>query len=321
MSQALMVVFNQYVMPMTIETLGQEINKFNAASGNTLILSSEGFVGDFLQSSFWASVHAAQRRVDRYAANGAVSATDMTQVKQSSVKVAGGFGPLLFEPSQLTWLQKPTTEAIEVASRNFAEAMLADMLNTSLAAVVAAIENVAALTYDYSATGVMNYVALNNSHAKFGDRSSSLLTSFMDGVTYHQLVGNNLANAETLFRAETVRVVDVLGKRHVITDCPAFYEAGTPNKRKIPTLVGGAAVVSDGGDLISNIESTNGKARIETTLQTDYTFGLGLKGFTWDESNGGKSPTDAELATGSNWDQTVSDVKHTAGVLAVAAAA
>jgi hypothetical protein len=317
MSQDLMIVFNKYVMPATIETLGQMIDKFNAASGNAIQLSSEGFEGDFAQASFWNAVHGAQRRVDRYAANAAVANTTMAQTKESSVKVAGGFGPLVFEPSQLTWLQKPTTEAIEVASQNFAEAMLGDMLNTSVAAVVAAMQNVGAtVVNDESVTSDMTYSVLNNSHAKFGDRSPQLKTSFMTGSCYHYLIGKNLQNSPALFQAGNVRVIDILGKLHVVTDCPSLVAAG---KYLVPTLVQGAVTVRDGGDLISNIQTNNGKERIETTMQTDYTFGLGLKGYTWDETNGGKSPTDAELATGSNWDKTVSDIKHTAGVLAIGA--
>lgn len=53
-------------------------------------------------------------------------------------------------------------------------------------------------------------------------------------------------------------------------------------------------------------------------MQVDYTFGLSLKGYTWDESNGGKSPSDAALATGTNWDKVATSIKHTAGVLTVA---
>jgi hypothetical protein len=56
-------------------------------------------------------------------------------------------------------------------------------------------------------------------------------------------------------------------------------------------------------------------------MQVDYSFGLGLKGYSWDQTNGGKSPTDAELATGTNWDKVVTSDKHTAGVLAVGDAA
>ncbi len=316
-----MQVFNQYIMPATIETLAQMVEKFNAASRNSIRLTTEGFDGDFLQESFFAAIHSAQRRVDRYAANGSASATDLTQLKHSSVKVAGGFGPILFEPGQLTWLRKPTAEGIEVASRNFAEALMSDQLNTAIAALVAAIENNSDATNDVSATGGLDYGALNSAHAKFGDHSGNIITNVMTGAVYHKLIGQNLTNTPQLFQAQNVQVVDILGKAVIVTDAPALSEAGTPDLQKVLGLVESAAIVHDGGDVISNIETSNGKDRIETTMQVDYTFGLGLKGYTWDEANGGKSPTDAELATGTNWDQVATSVKHTAGVIAVGDAA
>lgn len=317
MSLSQMQVFNEYIMPATIETLGQMIEKFNAASAGAIRLNTAGFTGDFLQESFFAAVHSARRRVDRYAAQASAAATDLTQLKHSTVKVAGGFGPIRYEPSQLTWLQKPTAEGIEVASRNFAEAMLQDQLNTAIAALVAAIGNQATATNDVSATAGINYGTLNGAHAKFGDRSGELVAQIMNGATYHKLIGANLTNTPQLFQAQNVRVVDILGKMVVVTDAPALYLAGTPNKDYVLSLAQDAAIVIDAGDVISNIETTNGQTRIETTMQVDYTFGLGLKGYTWDETNGGKSPTDAELATGSNWDKVATDIKHTAGVLTI----
>lgn len=317
MSLSQMQVFNTYVMPAVIETLGQMVDKFNAASNGAIMLTTEGFDGDFLQESFFAAIHSAQRRVDRYAAQASASATDLTQLNHSSVKVAGGFGPIRFEPSQLTWLNKPTAEGIEVASRNFAEALLKDQLNTGIAAAVAAIENVAALTNDVSGSTNITYAALNGAHAKFGDRSADIVANVMRGQTYHELIDQNIANANRLFQASGVLVVDILGKAVIVTDAPALYLAGTPNKAKVLGLVSGGVMVHDAGDVISNIETSNGQTRIETTMQVDYTFGLGLKGFTWDETNGGKSPTDAEIATGSNWDKIATDDKHTAGVIAV----
>ncbi len=321
MSLSQMQVFNQYIMPATIETLGQMVEKFNAASGGAIRLTTGGFDGDFLQESFFAAIHSAQRRVDRYAAQAAAAATDLTQLKHSSVKVAGGFGPIRFEPSQLTWLNKPTTEGIEVASRNFAEALLADQLNTAIAALVAAISNQADATNDVSATAGVNYGSMNDAHSKFGDRSGDLMAQVMTGQVYHRLVGANLTNTPQLFQAQNVRVVDILGKMVVVTDAPSLYTAGVPNKQKVLSLVDSAAIVFDGSDVISNIETSNGQTRIETTMQVDYTFGLGLKGYTWDEANGGKSPTDAELATGTNWDKVASNIKHTAGVITIGDAA
>lgn len=329
MSLSQMQVFNQYVLPMTIETLAQLVEKFNAASNGAIRLTTEGFSGDFLQEAFFAAIHSAQRRVNRYGSNGAVAPTDLTQIKHSSVKVAGGFGPIRYEPSQLTWLNKPTALGIEVASRNFAEAMMADMLNSAIAALVAAISNNSNTISDVSGTAGISYSAMNDAHAKFGDHSGSLVAQVMNGATLHKLIGANLANAGQLFQAQNVRVVDILGKAVIVTDAPALYSAAVgsnpgpaaPAKLKVLSLAEAAATVTDGSDIISNIETTNGNQRIETTMQVDYTFGLGLKGYTWDEANGGKSPTDAALATGSNWDKVASSDKNTAGVITIGDAA
>lgn len=313
-----MVVFNQYMQPAIIETLAQMVEKFNGASNNAIRLTTEGFSGDYLQESFWASIHSAQRRVDRYNTNGAAASTDLSQLQHNSVKVAGGFGPILFEPAQITWLEKPTAEGIEVISRNMAEAMMKDMLNSAIAALVAAIEAQSAARFD-TGTGPLTYRDLNSAHALFGDASQSIVANVMTGQTYHGLIDLNLANAERLFVSNGVMIVDILGRAVVVTDAPALDEgAVTGGDIKALGLVGDAAVVHNAGDLITNIETTNGKARIETTFQADYSFGLGLKGYAWDVTNGGKTPTDAEIATGSNWDKIATSIKHTAGVIALA---
>ena len=321
MSLSDMKVFNEYLKSATIETLAQDVAKFNAASAGAIQLTTQGIDGDFLQESFWAGVHSAQRRVDRYAANGAQVATPLAQKQYDSVKIAGGFGPVLFEPSQLSWIQKSPEEALEVISRNLSEAIMSDQLNTAIAALAAAIGNQAAAVNDVSATAGVTYVGINGAHAKFGDASARIIAQVMTGAMYHKLVGQNLTNANQLFQFQGVTIVDILGKAVIVTDAPALFVAGTPDKEKVLSLVSGAAVVSDGSDLITNVQTANGKERIETTMQADYTFGLGLKGYTWDTANGGKSPTDTEIATGSNWDLVANSVKASAGVMTIGDAA
>lgn len=316
-----MKVFNEYLKQTTIETLQQDVEKFNAASAGSIRLTTQGIDGDFLQESFWAGLHSAQRRVDRYAANGAQSSTPLAQKQYDAVKIAGGFGPIIWEPAQLSWVQKNPEEALEVISRNLSESIMSDQLNTAIAALVAAIGNQSAAVNDVSATAGITYVGINNAHALFGDASQRLVAQVMTGAMYHKLMGQNLANAERLFTFSGVQVVDILGKAVIVTDAAALYEAGTPNKEKVLSLADGAAVVMDGSDLITNIETSNGKERIETTMQADYTFGLGLKGFTWDVANGGKSPTNAELSTGSNWDLVANSIKASAGVMTIGDAA
>lgn len=317
-----MKVFNEYLKHTTIETIAQMVEKFNAASNGAIRLTPQGIDGDFLQESLWAGLHSAQRRVDRYAANGAQSATALAQVQANSVKVAGGFGPILWEPSQLSWIQKNPAEALEVISRNLSEAIMADQLNTAIAALVAAISNVAGATNDVSATAGVTYGAINGAHAKFGDASGLLVAQVMTGEVFHKLVGQNLANASQLFNSQSVNIVDILGRPVIVTDAPALYSAAVaepvaPAKQKVLSLADSAAIVHDGSDVVTSVQTSNGKERIETTFQADYSFGLGLKGYAWDIANGGKSPTNAELATGSNWDLFVNSVKSSAGVITI----
>jgi len=313
-----MKVYNDDIVGTTIELLGQKTDQFNAASGGAIVLSTASWRGDFSRESFFNQIASAKRRVDRYAAIASQAATALTQGERVGVKVAGGFGPVLFEPAQMTWLNEDPASAIRAISEGFSDALLADQLNTAVGAAVAAVSGQTALVNDVSATAGLSLNVLNNSHAKFGDQSQLLVTDIMTGAAYHTLVDKALTNANQLFVAGNVMVVDVLGKRYVISDIPALYEAGTTNKTKVLSVVANGIIVDNASDIISNIDTSNGNTRIQTTWQADYSFGLKLKGYSWDVANGGKSPLDAELFTAANWDKAVAENKHTLGTLAIA---
>lgn len=318
MALADMKVYNDDIVGTTIELLGQKTDQFNAASGGAIVLSTAAWRGDFSRESFFNQIASAKRRVDRYAAIATQTATALTQGEHVGVKVAGGFGPVLFEPAQMTWLNEDPASAIRAISEGFSDALLADQLNTAVGSAVAAVSGQAALVNDVSATGGLTLNVLNNSHAKFGDQSQLLVTDVMTGAAWHKLIDKALTNSSQLFASGNVMVVDILGKRYVISDIPALYEAGAPNKSKVLSVVANGIIVDNASDIISNVDTSNGNTRIQTTWQADYTFGLKLKGYSWDVANGGKSPLDAELFTATNWDKAVAENKHTLGTLAIA---
>jgi len=132
------------------------------------------------------------------------------------------------------------------------------------------------------------------------------------------LLEKGLQNGEELFNSGNVTIQSILGKIFVVSDIPALLETGTPNKTKVLSLVDRGIIIDNTSDIVTNLETTNGKKRIETTWQADYTFGAKLKGYAWDVANGGASPDDAALFTGTNWDSVMSSPKHTAGTLAIA---
>lgn len=309
-------VFNDYIIPATMETFVEQVRLFNAASRGTIVLNADSIHGDFREQAFFDALHSAQRRVDRYAANGTAAATEITDHTKAGVKIAGGFGPILYEPSTMTWLQEPTARGIELASRNFSEALLLDQINTALRAAVAAIGAQGDATVAGTATDKLTYDTINLAHAKFGAASTTILADIMTGAQYHRFVSQNLANAPSvLFEAGNVTVVSILGKAVVVVDADPLTDEDGVNR--VLGLTSGAVVVSDSGDIITNVETSNGKQRIETTFQADYTFNLALKGYSWDTVTGGKSPSDAALATGANWDKIAASIKSTAGVMAI----
>lgn len=314
-----MQVYDEQIRLRTIELLGQDLQKFNAASAGALVLDMMAWAGNYTRESFYASLAGAQRRVNRLGVNDAQAATVLAESERVGVKVAGGFGPVLFEPGQLTWLATNPAEAIDVIAQGFADALLADQLNTGVLAVVAAIENQPTLVNDVSAgidgAGALTQTVLNGSHAKFRDASGQLRADIMTGDAHHKLIEKGLQNGEQLFMSSNVTVVGILGKVIVVSDIPALTDG---NLTKVVSLVAGAVIVDNASDIITNLDTSNGNKRIETTWQADYSFGLKLKGYSWDVANGGASPDDAAIGTGANWVLATSDVKFSAGTLAVA---
>ena len=318
MALANMQVYDTEIYTTTIELLGQKLEAFNAASGGAVVLNTDAWRGNYTKEAFFQSIAGAQRRVDRNTTNTSQASTTLSQGEFVGVKVAGGFGPIIFEPGQLTYLQESPEAAIMAISEGFSDALLADQLNTSVGCAVAAVENVAALVNDVSASAGLSQQALNKGHYKFGDMSGMIIADIMHASGSESLTDKALANGERLFESSNVMVISILGKIIVVSDIPALYVAGTPNRTKVLSLTAGGVIVSNSSDIIANMDTTNGKGRIETTWQADYTFGLQLKGYSWDTVNGGKSPLDAELFTGSNWDIAVTSNKHTLGTLTVA---
>ena len=150
MALANMQVYDTEIYTTTIELLGQKLDAFNAASAGAIVLNTNAWRGNYTKESFFQSLAGAQRRVDRNAANNAQAATNLAQGEFVGVKVAGGFGPITFEPAQMSWLLESPESAIMAISEGFSDALLADQLNTVVGCAVAAVENIAALVNDVS---------------------------------------------------------------------------------------------------------------------------------------------------------------------------
>lgn len=313
-----MKVFNDQLQTAIIKKLNQKTDLFNAASLGALALVNEAMAGDFKEEAIWNNVSQALRDVDAYAAQAAVAAIGLSQDQINSVKTMKGFGPIEWEPNQLSWIGKNPGEALSVISDSLSMAIMQDQVNKAIGALVAGIANEASATLDVSANagdlGAVTQLTLNSSHALFGDSSMSLTTQVMTGATVHKLYGQAIQNGQDLFVAGNVRVIDILGKRTVVTDSPAL---SADTKERVLSLSSQSCVIASNNDFRSVIDETagNGQTRLMTTYQAEYTENVSLKGYSWNTAV--KSPVKAELETGTNW-SLVMPLKESAGVLLIA---
>lgn len=314
MSLSDMQVFEEYAYGAATETISQKVDLFNQASRGAITLVTAANEGDYSSETFWKNIAGLMRRRNAYG-TGAVAAVALQQDAMTSVKVAGGTPPVEFTPAQLTWIQKNPEEAGVVIGEQMGIGMTADYINSAIRVAGAAIGNNATLVQDGSAATVARGGMVDAS-AKFGDRSGNIAVWVMHSKIIHDLFKENITNANRLFDIGSVNLMeDGFGRLMLMTDSPDLVTSGTPDIYASLGLVEGAVSIEDNGDLFTNVQTINGDENIKRSMQAEYTFNAKVKGYSWDKANGGKSPTDAALATGSNWDKVATDDKDTAGVM------
>lgn len=313
-----MAVFSEFLQTSMTEVLAQKIDLFNASSQGTIVLQGSPVEGDYSDKTLWAKIDGIVRRRNAYG-SGAVTSKTLQQLTDTMVKLAAGTPPIEFNPSQMTWIQKSPEEAGVVIGRQLAVATMQDMLNAAILAGTAAMSNVAAVVYDGSAAKV-DPTALLNGVRKFGDRSNAIAAWIMHSNVVHDYYADNLANTERLFNYGTVNVIgDAFGRVFVVSDSPNLVEADGVSagidKYSSLGLTTNALTVTTNADFDDATEKKTGDENIKTVYQAEWTYNLGIKGYAWDKTNGGASPNDAAVGTGTNWDLYVSDIKDSAGVV------
>lgn len=304
-------VFNKQTYTAMTETIAQDVDKFNESSQGSIVLLNKATNGDFDIEASFKNISGLVRRRNAYG-DGTVQAKKLEQLLNVAVKVAAGTPPIEYEKQQYLWVQQNPELAALMIGEQLAKAKLADMLNAGLAGASSAIGgNSNAVEGDGTADA--SFRLLNKGSARLGDRSGSLRAWILHSTTMHNLFDTALANTERLFAYGGINVVrDPFGRVFVVTDSPALLSANTYNTLG---LVEGALVISDNQDFNAELVPTTGGENLKYTYQAEWSYNVGVKGYAWDQANGGKSPSDAAIATPTNWDLTASSIKDTAGVL------
>jgi len=314
-----LAVYSEYAYSSMTEVLRQKIDLFNAATGGAIQLRAAAHQGDYSDVAFFAKISGLVRRRNAYG-SGNVSEKNMKHLVDTMVKVAAGTPPVRLDPGQFKWIQQNPEVAGAALGQQLALDTMADMLNVGLGATYAALSAQASNVYD--ATGntspedTLSFSNLNNGQAKFGDQSSTIGAWVMHSKPMFDLYGKNLTNASQLFNYGNVNVIrDPFGKLLVMTDSQNLVITGSPNNYAVLGLVPGAVIIDQNNDYTANEEAKNGDENIIRTFQAEWSYNVGVRGFAWDKTNGGKSPNDAALLTSTNWDKYATSHKDLAGVV------
>jgi hypothetical protein len=314
MSIANLQVFQKTLETVRTEVQAQNVNAFNAATRGGFALQNGDNPGDYAQIAKYAKISGLVQNRDIDGTD-AITPTTSSRIVERSVK-CGYLVRHDLDSAAATWLGTDGEIAAALAQQ-IVEDRIAVILNNGIAAFLAATTTVAAsaLHYDHGSVAP-TWAGLQTACQKMGDRQGSIVCWIMHSAHWNALYGQGLSGTNTLFRfndGSLTVMADPMGRPFIITDSSHlvsssdYYALGLTQQAIL-------AVMNNSEDRTS-IVSSNSLENISNIYGLDGSYNLGLKGFQWDSSNGGNSPSDAAIATGALWDKIATSHKDCAGVV------
>jgi hypothetical protein len=306
------------------ETLKQMTDAFNGASLGTITMSTNLREGEYAREAFFTSVASLNSRRDLTTLpETVITQLALAQEENILVKLFRKIGPVSNSIGSFRTIMRDPGEFSFLIGAQAAKATAIDQLNSGLIAGKAAMSGTAAMVHDVSGSP-SNLISTDNlvqAIAKAGDRANEIVLWVMHSVSYWKLVRQQIGTHEfdsvagfNIARGEPV----TLGRPVLVTDAPSLYTADSPlTPGYVLGLRAGAIRLEDAelSDMV--VQTVTGGAQLAVRFQGEYAFSVGVKGYKWDIANGAGNPTDATLATASNWDDSATSDKDRAGVMMI----
>lgn len=316
-----LVVFNRYLETTTIELLKENLQLFNTASNGAILLSYAGDnKGDFNESSMFNRIAGSLvRNRDPYG-DGPIPHVSVGQQKISDVRVAFGTPVLEWTRTEFNWIKaNPRTAAIKFAQQ-LSQDIFRKYIGVLFGSLRAALSNAAAtniLNTTSETPSTISHAKLARGQQLFGDAMGELVIWMMHSKVWTDLFVSNLNNTERLFNYAGVVVnTDAAGRRILVSDNEQFVDVvPDPDQYYVYGLTRGAATLEQNTDWEEVTLAVTGRENIVQEYQAEWSANVSVKGFSWDQTNGGKAPTDAALFVNTNWDRYAVSPKNLPGVI------
>ena len=292
------------------EALYQNTNIFNCASRNGITLITQVHQGHYLKEAYFKQISSLVTRQDITSVS-AVDSKKLEQVEEAAVKLHSKIGPVQFSKKsfKMAGLNIESRAGSFYLGRLVADAVASRIASQAIMAVNAAVGGQSDLIYDVTdegtPTATLKY--LNRTRGKWGDQLNKLASWLMHSSVFldvwDQSVDIPLESVAGVAVAQGA-VPGLLGGGLVVTDNANLYSSGD---YYTIGLAAGACVVRQSELQEVVIQTHTGYEQILMEVQGEFAVSIGIDGFTWDITNGGSNPTDANLATTTNWDKVRTD--------------
>lgn len=315
-------VYDEQFQGAFIETIMQNVDAFNEASQGALQMRTRDLLGHYEKEAFWDEVVASAIGRRDTTSTADATATKLTQDEFIGVKLNRINGPFEVTIDSFRKIgQDASAQFSRVIGAQTARAMPREQLDRALAAIEAKLESVSAL-YENDTAATVTSNGLVDAIAKAGDAYADLALLVMHSKVYFDLVKDQVTNA--IYRANGVQIMEgtpaTFGKPVLVTDSASLKQTDgvSSGVDAYSTLVlfRGAAVIDISEPPLAALEGPiTGKANLFYRWQAEYAYNLKLRGCQWDTTNGGVNPTNAAVATATNWDTVVADNKLLPGAI------
>lgn len=299
---AMFDVYQDQLATAILEEMVQKIDVVNAMSANTILLGSESFSGDYKQTSFFDRI---TDLIERRDIDSDAAATDKRLSIKEDVEVVLDFKSRVFIKHEEMLRQGLTMEqATSNVATQFVEEFIKRHLNLSVAAAVAAAKNNSAM---YDATLTANKLGYDHLLA-----ADALFDSKYDEVSAYMMSPKSLfalrKDAKDTYKFDRVGglliatgVVETMGKPVIVSNIPALTDS-VNSKNLIMGLRPSAIQLTERANRITRVQDVTENENLGVRWASEGSVRLGLLGYAYDIASGGRSPSDATLTTGSNWD-------------------
>jgi hypothetical protein len=316
-------VYNDQVQASYAERVAQNLSILIEKGNGAIIVEDAAAPGDYMKKANFKmpSGLVSRRVVTGTGATASATPVTVSQGENVEVRLSRKIGPVEMTRDTLRRAGITQDTFSMYLGEMIADAVLQQELNDALLAARGAIAKTATLNDISAATAsTLSRQALATGMQKLGDAQSQIVAFVGHSKVYGDLMTEALtatAGANDILTQVAIygASAPTMNRPFFVTDSTSLILDETADKYFTLGLTQGAIRLrldTQLSDIV--VQDVTGLENLTLRIQGERDWFLGIKGYTWDVTNGGANPDDAALLLSTNWDLDSTSIKNSAGV-------